>query len=310
MAGQIGEYILDNFRVSEEDFRDLDSIVRRHCKMVKYYVYRGSALAGYDTDDIEDLLRERNGAETQIKSVRLQASDDSEGMKFDVEFDDTVVINGQCEDRARLALLATETRAVIQDRMKVRRPNRATLFRPIVSGFFLLLGLFVFQQIQDTYANHYVAVQSANANQAQASYQQKIEDNTFSDQKLLDQATGALSRHNLGTEAGLSLQLQIAQLRDQILHDEEDQAVAYYPSYPTPPWWSTSFWLQLLAALATWALAIGIGYLVLPSSSSVFLIGDEKRKQAKADKRRTQIIWGIGVAFVVGIASSLVASLH
>ena len=219
-------------------------------------------------------------------------------------------INGECEDRARLALLATETKAVIQDRMKVMRPNRATLFRPIAAAIFLFLGLFAFQQFQNTYANRYITEQSAKANQAQAPYQQKIEDFISSDQKLLDQATGALSKHDLSTEASLSLQLQMAQLRDQILHDEEDQAVAYYPSYPTPSWWSTSYWLPLPVALATWAVAIGIGYLVLPSNSSVFLIGDEKRKQAKATKRRTQIIWGIGVAFVVGIASSLVASLH
>lgn len=309
MAGQVDEEVLDNFRVSEEDFRDLDSIVRRHCENVRYYVYRGSTLGGYDTDDVEDLLKERNGAETRVRSVTLRATG-SEGLKFNVEFNNIVAINGQCDDRARLALLATETKAVIQDRMKVRRPNRATLRQPVAACILLFIGLTGFQTIQNIYANHYNAVQLAQSDQAQVPYQQEIEDSIPSDQMLLTQATAAVSKHNLNTEAGLLLQLQIAQLRDQIIHNEEDQTAANYPSYPTPPWWTNAFWPQLVAALATWAAAIGIGYLVLPSQSSVFLIGDEKRKQDKADKRRTQIIWGIGVAFIVGIASSLAASIH
>ena len=74
MAGQIDEEVLKNFRVGEGDFKDLDSIVRRHCQVVKYYVYRGSTLGGNDTDDVEVLLRERNGAEMG-KSVTLRAPD-------------------------------------------------------------------------------------------------------------------------------------------------------------------------------------------------------------------------------------------
>jgi hypothetical protein len=116
MASQIDEMVLENFRVGEDGFRDLDSIVRRRCDTVKYYIYRGSALGGYDTGDVEDLLKERNGAETRIRSVSLHASG-PEALRFNVAFDSIVVITGECGDTARLALLRTEARAVIQDRM-------------------------------------------------------------------------------------------------------------------------------------------------------------------------------------------------
>jgi hypothetical protein len=130
MAGQIDEEVLGNFKVNENDFRDLDSIVRRHCEIVRYYVYRGSTLGGYDTDDVEVLLKERNGIAARIMSVQLHATG-SEGLKFNVDFGDNVGINGECEDRARLVLLATETRGLIRDRMKGRTPQRTNILYAI-----------------------------------------------------------------------------------------------------------------------------------------------------------------------------------
>ena len=72
MAGQIDEEVLDIFIVGEDDFRDLDAIVRRHCEAVRYFVYRGSTLGGYDTDNVGVLLKERNGSEAKIDSVMLR----------------------------------------------------------------------------------------------------------------------------------------------------------------------------------------------------------------------------------------------
>ena len=120
MAAQIDEMALENFIASEDDFRDLDSIIRRHCESVRYYVYKGSVLGGYDTNDVEDLLTERNGVESRIASVALHAAGE-DALKFNVEFDGLVVIKGECEDRARLVLLTTEARAVIRNRMKGRK---------------------------------------------------------------------------------------------------------------------------------------------------------------------------------------------
>src|ERR1700730_16639420 len=122
MAGQIDEEVLETFIVGEDDFKDLDAIVRRHCDVVKYYVYRGSALGGYDTDDVEVLLKERNGSGAKIESIMLHGTG-SDRLKFNVNFEDTVIINGECDDRASLALLTTETRGLIQDRMKGVTPQ-------------------------------------------------------------------------------------------------------------------------------------------------------------------------------------------
>jgi hypothetical protein len=41
----------------------------------------------------------------------------------------------------------------------------------------------------------------------------------------------------------------------------------------------------------------------------VFLIGDEVARRAKADERRQRLIWGVGIAMLIGIVASLAASL-
>jgi hypothetical protein len=286
MTAQIDELVLDNFKVSESDFRDMDSIVRRHCKTVKYYVYKGSTLGGYDTDDIDDLLGERNGIETRIVSVRLHATG-PEALKFNVDFDDTVGINGECEDRARLVLLATEARAVIQDRMKVKAPKRKTILQ-VLAVMFFFLGYFGFQQYQNNYVNELRAEQAAQAGRLTAPYQRELAAAAPSNQKLLSQALNALSK--------------------QIISDRESQVTS--PIYSAPPWWSGSYWLVIAVSGAAAAIAVGIGYITIPSSGSVFLIGDEQRRQEQSDKRREHIRWGILVALVVGVASGFISSLR
>lgn len=302
MAGQIDEEVLEKFIVGEDDFKDLDAIVRRHCEAVRYFVYRGSTLGGYDADDVEVLLKERNGSEAKIESVMLRVTG-SDGLKFNVIFHDNVGINGECEDKASLVLLASETRGLIRDRMKGVTPQRRNILYAVAVISFFLVYL-IFQQIQISHANSFNAAQTAKANRANAAFRQKENVATVPTQALLSQAMSALSRHDLSAEIGVLLQQQIAQWRQQIISSEEPIV-----TYPNPPSWSTSYWLAVAAGCVAAAAAVGfVRYLVLPGSGSVFLIGDEKRRQKRAGKRRTLIMQGIGLALIVGIASSLIAS--
>src|ERR1700677_377194 len=302
MAGQIDEEVLTNFIVSEDDFRDLDSIVRRHCQDVKYYVYRGSALGGYDTDDLEVLLKERNGSGAKIVSVMLHAAG-SGGLKFNVDFHDVVGVNGESEDRARLVLLATEARGLIQDRMKGVTPQRRNILYA-VALIFLFVGYLAFQQHQISYANNFNAAQTNKVNMANTAYLEKDKAAIVPTQSLLSQAVNALSEHDLSAEIGALLQEQIQQWRQQVIYSAEPTV-----STKNPPTWSTSYWLAVAVGCAAATLSVGIvRYLVIPGSGSVFLIGDGKQRQERSSKRRTLIIQGIGLALIVGIAASLIAS--
>jgi hypothetical protein len=299
MAGQIDEEVLGNFIVSEDDFKDLDAIVRRHCETVRYYVYKGSALGGYDMDDVEVLLKERNGSGTKIESVMLHATG-SDGLKFNVDFHDNVGINGECADRASLVLLATETRGLIRDRMKGVTPQRRNILYAVAAIFFFV-GYLAFQQYQISYANSFNATQTTKTNRADAAYRQKENAAIVPTQTLLSQAVNALSKHDLSAEVGVLLQQQIEQWRQQIIFNEEPTIAPL-----RPPSWSISYWLAVAVGCATAAAAVGIvGYLVLPSSGSVFLIGDEKRRQERAKQLRANIKWVIIAGIIVSVVSGL-----
>ena len=305
MAGQIDEDVLDIFIASEDDFKDLDAIVHRHCQTVRYYVYRGSALGGYDTDDVEVLLKERNGSGTKIESVMLHATG-SDGLKFNVDFQDVVGINGQSEDRASLVLLATEARGLIQDRMKGVTPQRRNILYAVAAIFFFV-GYLVFQQYQISSANSFNAAQTTKTNRAEAVYRKKENAAIVPTQTLLSQAESALSKHNLSAEIGVLLQQQVQQWRQQIIFNAE-------PIIPSqdPPSWSTSYWLAVAVGCATAAAAIGVvRYIVLPGSGSVFLIGDERRRQERSKQLRANIKWVIIAGSIVSVVTGFILShLH
>jgi hypothetical protein len=313
MASQVGDIVLENFKISEEDLRDLDSVVRRHCQSVKYYVHKGSSLGDYDTVDVEDVVNDRNGTETRIESILLRATGDDE-LKFNIEFDDIAEINGECTDRARLVLLATDVRSVIRDRMKGGTPKRKTILQ-VVAAVFFVLGYLGFLQIQNSYANRFTASYQAQVSQnADATDQRQANAAILSVQSRLSQATTALSKHDLNAEVDFLIEQQIGQLRQELASDKSMAALTSSSdtsSDPgTPPSWSTSGWLALAVACAMAAITVGFGYLVLPSSKSVFLIGDEKRRQDRANNRRTQLIWTIGGGFIVSIVSGLLLTLR
>ncbi len=312
MTAQVGDTVLENFRIGEDDFRDLDSVVRQHCETITYYVHKGRSLGDYQTDSVEDLVKDRNGVETRIESVLLQATG-ANGLKFNIEFNDEIAMNGECSDRAPLILLASDAGSVIRDRMKGRKPKRKVILQAIAVVFFIL-GYSVFLHIQDSYTSRFNAAHTAQISRsAEAADQKQANAAILSTQRLLSQATTALSEHDLNAEIAFLVQQQIGQLRQEIASDQATAALTSssdIPSDPTPPWWSTSYWLLLVVACAATAVAVGIGYLVIPSSSSVFLIGDEKRRQKRADKFRTNMIWAVGVGFIVSIVSGLLLSLR
>ncbi len=74
MSAQIEERIVERFRLKGEALRDLDAILRQRCQemdpalSLAYNVRRADGLT-YSTNDVEEVLRERNGAETAVISL-------------------------------------------------------------------------------------------------------------------------------------------------------------------------------------------------------------------------------------------------
>ena len=184
-----------------------------------------------------------------------------------------------------------------------RTPQRSNILYAVAAIFFFI-GFLGFQQYQNSHANSFNAAQTAKTNRVYASSQQKENAAVVPTQTLLSQAADALSKHDLSAEVGVLLQQQIEQWREQIIYTAE-------PIIPpqNPPSWSTSGWLAFgVGCVAAAAVAGFVGYVVLPGGGSVFLIGDEKRRQKRARKRRTLIGKGIVLTLILGIASSVIAS--
>ena len=126
-----------------------------------------------------------------------------------------------------------------------------------------------------------------------------------SNRRLLSQEETALSGHNIDSKLNAILQQQIAQLQLEVINAKEGNITT--PIYSATPWWVDSYWLVIGVALISAAAAVGIGYLIISSDKSIFLIGDEKRRQVQASNRRERVVWGVVVAFVVSVVASLVA---
>lgn len=305
MNSRIDEMVLETFRVDEGGFRDIDSIVRQHCDTVSYYIHRDT-LGGYDTADVDELLKERNGSETRITAVMIHASG-AEELKFNVNFNvdgiDMVTIDGECEDRARLTSLAIEARAVIKDRMQGARLSRRRILYGVAVAFFIL-GYFGFEAFQNSYANKIEAEQLVEANRIGAPTERAL---IQANQRLLTQAMSALSKHDLNAEVSILVQEQVTQLQEQVSTTTGSQNVA--PLLPVAPWWSNSYWLVLAVASTAAVAAVGTGYLAIASDRSVFLIGSEKTRQERGDRRREFIRKGIGGAVIVTVLSTLILNL-
>lgn len=311
MTARIDELVLKSFRVDSEALRYLDAIVRQHCQnidgnsTIKYTVQRSDALE-YDTADVEQVIRERNGTETRIESMSLEL-DEPESLTFSVDFADEARIKGVSEDRAQLLLIASDVGRLMRDRMRGKGARRTTILK-VAAAVAFVVGYVVFQQIQTAQVNRLNAQYSAQSSRLTAPYSRQLNALNSSGKALLVQGENSVSKSDLKAEVGFLVQQQINLLRQQVISSNEGQATKA-DNYPSSPWWSTSWWLLAAVASTFAAFVAGIGYLVLPASASIFLIGDEVRRQAVIERRRDHIIWGLGAAAAVSLATGLILSI-
>jgi hypothetical protein len=134
MTGHINELIASRFVVNADTLKEFDSLIRLHRDdidpnaIVRYSIRRADSYK-FDTEDIEDVIRERNGPGTRIVSIKLEVRG-SRLLNFDVDLANKIRLRGNCEDRAKLLALVTDIRGLMQDRMiKGRRWGRKLSFR-------------------------------------------------------------------------------------------------------------------------------------------------------------------------------------
>ena len=251
MPGHVDEVISSTFVVDGETLRDLDALIRQHCNdidgaaEVNYAVHRVDGFE-YSTKEIEDILRERNGAQTRIDSIRLEVQK-SKVLKFSAEFADWLAIKGSCEDRAKLLTLVTDVRALVRDRIiRGKRWDRSTIIKWVAAVCFVI-AYFGFQTFQNTYVNQVNADNQATYSRLLAPYTKEIASSIPSPQTLISQAKKAVEQGNLRAEIGFLIQQQIQQLQSEAIGQQEQKATTS-SSTITVPWWASSWWAAVAAA--------------------------------------------------------------
>lgn len=306
MAASVDDVVLTSFVADSEGLKDLDSIVRQRCQDmgstgdINYKVTRRDSLQ-YTTEDIEEVLKERNGKETHIESVVMQAEVKQTGLKFAVTFDEDVTISGESGNRANLVLLTSDVRALLHDRMKSRgASNSRTRAISAVAAF--IVGMFGFMQFTSAYSNN-------NLNKSQAQYSQSaiVRDKQMRQENADIQGLVTQYRQSppSGTVDALGFLAQAEMLQLRIVTDQNNQNINTPVDNYNNPWWVDTFFLPFLIGAALSGLVYGIGYLLYPPGGAVFLIGDEIRRQARLAQIRERLVWGIGVSFILGIASGI-----
>ena len=257
-----------------------------------------------ETEDVKDLLRERNGIDSRITSVSILATG-AESLSLHVKFEDNVTMTGACENRGRITVLALDVQGLIRDEMKGPLLKRGAILWAITLAA-ALVGYMIFQGFQSHEADHIYAQQASEMRRLEAPYQRELNELNPSDQQLLSQAEEAVSKGNLAAEVNFLARQQVAQLRQQIIDNKEDRATA--SDYSAPPWWSTSNWLLFAVAIFFAAAVFGAMGFILPGGRSVFLIGEEKDRQARRDSRREKLIWQVAAALVIAILAGLIVA--
>lgn len=308
MSARLEEVLLESYRVDPEGLRDLAAIVGQGCHEIdasiepEFEVRRRDSLR-YTTGDIEDVLKERNGRETGIKSLTIRAKQDGL-FELEIGIGRTVEIVGQAEDRAKLLLLTSDVRALVHERMKwgfrkLWSPRDTFTVVMALAMFWLLVFLLATSLATDGMRDRYdreVSRMSAAHDRVNQSYEVKRSEQLAVGEKAADSGT---------IDDKLAFLARAEPLRQE--RDIELGKAGKYPSYPKTPW----YWTSPLSGIVVVSVAVGASYLILWAlfrGGAVFLIGEEVNRQRRISRRRDRILWGVGVSFLLGIASSIVAS--
>jgi hypothetical protein len=304
VSARVSEVISRSYRIDENALRDLDAIVRSRCQEIvpspklTYEVVREDSLT-YETNSVDDIVAERNGPQTRIRSVTLKVSHgDAISLRLEFSPSNGIDIDASADDRAKLSLLASDLRNLVRDEMAARGGKRGRLSKPFLwrlPAIPLACGLFVLVFVL-------AAVAYRTFSPAMNQYDRQVAATEQRDTARLHEFERAAEAVKASNETSAKLNFLI----DAFVYAQRVSAGEDYPDY-SYPWilsWP-SFWVGLvLAGIVGWIVIV----FVLPKPERLFLFGDQIARQEKRDKQRTQLIWGVLIAFVVGVASSIVAS--
>jgi hypothetical protein len=338
VAAHVEQVILPVFRLDTETLLDLDAILRDRLRDIssnatlEYEVSRQDGLR-YATSDASSIIRERNGRTSRIVSIEAKA-DDSPNVKLSLLFRDVAQLNLGGDDRAKIALLATDMRSLLRERSAVRVlvPKGWALY-PLACVVWILstIGYLTLDAMRDAQVEQRHEAQVA-AYQAESARLSKEDERLEAEEAKVEadaakrdaevarqgqrQAEQVMRSGDILAKINFLISREIASLRESEeyfssqanANSADDAQAAPSREYPVYPERGPYRDILPLAVPTGFTFAI-VGILwLMGRRRSIFMIGDQIVDETRRRTLYDRILWGGIGALLLGIVSSVIAS--
>lgn len=310
MPAQINEMLLDRFRVDAETLRDLDAILHQRGQEIDpnvdilYQIWRRDGLQ-YETRDIEEVLRERNGPETGLTTL-VAKSIDSTALELALTLSDSLKLHLKSEDRGKAVFAASDLRSLARERMRASAspfPVSHT-FIAMAVAMLTFFGVFFYDMWEsDRRSAEYDAARAVWEQEYEAWQQNRSSRAQQKAESFRAQADAAIASGSTDDRLNLLIEQQARELEEAARVDRDRPESPDYESSNI-----SSMLLTYGAAVAAFGLTRVSLALAWPERQSFFLIGDGLVRDRKRQQRRERWVWGVAISLGLGVISSILAS--
>lgn len=317
MTAHLEEQVVGSFRANAEALRDLDAVILKRCQEVdpsisgvKYEIRRRDGWR-FETEDIEEVLREPNGDQSAIVSATARVAASTITFDLAVAFDKSVTLVIRGDDRARVTLMASDIRILVRDRMRGPTPLPRGWSRWVVALVVASLALFCtvsfYAYNTERFASEQRSALKAYDQVTMAAFEKTSEAQQEEIRQVVDELSVALDVGSLEDKLD-------AMIRRDLYY--EGMSLEPSPTQPPPPailqeeLGLSPFLLFIVIPASAFALTLVLLYLFLPNRPSIFAFGAALQREARIARRRQNIIWGLGASLVLGIVSSILAARY
>lgn len=317
----IANYASDKgFVINEEGIRKInDILVRRgqnlQISSMPVYKIRRSDFFSYETSDIQDLLKEENSQTQKIEMLTVEmTSGDEISVYLKFEQDTQLKVSGT--DRDKVFLIFSDLKQYLQSDINstVGSSTLQNIFslQNFILIFFIMMITWItfvdirYQSISRRNDEKYNEAYKAYSTQV-AEYEKSLEEKKMEEQKASDEAISTAIASN-STDEKLNFVIQQYQSKPSQEIDDPN-----YPDFPETE--SSESWFDQMFSRISFLAIIGLTLTLLWLgakwvsrlffSRNLFLIGKEIGRNARRNSIKDKILWGIVIAFVVGILSSI-----
>jgi hypothetical protein len=293
------------FILDEEKIRKIHEILVKRgqtidpsCKPM--YKIARSDLFAYQTDSVQDFLDEENSRSKRIESLTVTMKHEEEFLLSLLFHDNGTRMTLEGENRDFVFLIASDLKQYLQSEVDICGTSgvqnlltwRAFYFVAMIIWCGWSIIAIPFQEYQ---RDKYSLQREQEIARLDADREKRSNEKFLKVQALAKQA---LAQKDVDKKINFLIQRDV----DTLAPDDEPE----YPKYDPPESFFTGI-LSPLVSVMILALIFSLAKIIISRlyDRNVFLTGKEVARYSKLAELRDKIVWGIIIAFVVGVLSSV-----